>query len=642
MREHVDDDTQDPNQRLPVGAIIAERYRIEALLGEGGMGAVYRAQHVLMQKTFAVKVLHRHMTLLDEAVRRFEREAVAAGRIEHPNVATATDFGRLEDGSFYLVLEFVAGKTLRELLQQEGALPVERALSIARQTALGLGAAHAVSVVHRDLKPDNIMLVARESAPDLVKVLDFGIAQVKGDEPTRGPVTQFGAVFGTPQYMAPEQAAGQTVDQRADLYALGLILDEMLRGAPTFQASELVALLSKQLVEAPPQLPDSIPTPVRALVAQLLQKNVEDRVQSAGELVAKLDELLGIRATLPSSELGHGVAPTERIIAVGGSAPISSRIRQGLAVALTQFSVLEKRVRSVCDRLPWLRMFLEGSPIVGLSRGRLLSAVLAILLVVGLGASLRGKRASLGSPGSGASALQQQRSDGLSGGSGEEEAMPPELRNLLRLARTGNKTALDGLELRADSERSAAEWSALAEGRLKQRQVEKALDAIEHVLSVDENTPLSPELLSGLRLQVNEPSVGPRILNFAAKRLKSDGADLLFNTYAATSLVTEATRQAKELLFSAEVKQHWSEALSIALALRAAESCEDSLKLLDRAVQFADERSLKPLKDLKNETGCGANKRADCYPCLRGSNKLEAAINQAQMNKAPRYGDDRW
>ncbi len=191
-----------------VGTVLAGRYRIEHLLGSGGMGSVYRAEHVLMRKACAVKVLHREMTQVKEVVARFEREAVAAARIEHPNVATATDFGQLENGSFYLVLEFIEGKSLSRLIADVGPLPEARALLITRQIADALAAAHGAGIVHRDLKPDNVMLVAKDGANDFVKVLDFGIAKISIEEP--GPdqqaLTRLNTVMGTPEYMAPEQA----------------------------------------------------------------------------------------------------------------------------------------------------------------------------------------------------------------------------------------------------------------------------------------------------------------------------------------------------------------------------------------------------------------------------------------------------
>src|SRR5277367_5733388 len=194
-----------------VGSTLSGRYLIERLIGEGGMGAVYQAEHTHMRKRLAVKVLHPEMSRMSEVVQRFEREAMAAAHIDHPNVATATDFGKLEDGSFFLVLEYVEGKSLREVLGDE-RLPLPRALHIVRQIASALQRAHSMGIVHRDLKPENIMLVEREGDPDFVKVLDFGIAKVpvgtlgSGHAGPGQPVlTQLGMVYGTPEYMAPEQ-----------------------------------------------------------------------------------------------------------------------------------------------------------------------------------------------------------------------------------------------------------------------------------------------------------------------------------------------------------------------------------------------------------------------------------------------------
>jgi serine/threonine-protein kinase len=216
--------------------LVADRYRVMERIGQGGMGSVYRAQHVHMKKAVALKVLHRDLTRQPEAVARFEREAIAAGSIDHPNIAKATDFGRLSDGSFFLVLEYVQGKTLSQLLR-ERSVGIDEALEICKQVSSALSAAHAAGIVHRDLKPDNVMLVERPGEPDLVKVLDFGIAKLSSPQEsehrsaTRTPLTRLGSVFGTPEYMAPEQASGSAVDQRADLYALGITLYRLNRSS---------------------------------------------------------------------------------------------------------------------------------------------------------------------------------------------------------------------------------------------------------------------------------------------------------------------------------------------------------------------------------------------------------------------------
>jgi serine/threonine-protein kinase len=278
--------------RLEPGTLIAGRYRVLGFIGAGGMGAVYRAEHVHMRKTVALKLLLPEFVKVEEVVQRFEREAIAAGRIDHPNVVAASDFGKLDDGSFYLVLEYVDGTSLRALLAQ-GALPAVRALHIARQTALALGAAHAAGVVHRDLKPDNIMLVPAPEGGDRVKVLDFGIARVappgQGRDSTK--LTRVGVVMGTIAYMSPEQATGQAVDERADLYSLGVMLYEMIAGVVPFDAELPSQVLARQLVEAPPPLPEGTPPPLAELVYALMEKKPEDRPASAQAVLDRLNAL---------------------------------------------------------------------------------------------------------------------------------------------------------------------------------------------------------------------------------------------------------------------------------------------------------------------------------------------------------------
>lgn len=287
-----------------IGSTISDRYRIERLLGEGGMGAVYQAEHTLMRKRMAIKVLHPEMIRLPEVVARFEREAMAAAHIDHPHVVTATDFGKLEDGSFFLALEFVEGKSLREVIAA-GRLELGQALHIARQMASALSRAHSLKIVHRDLKPENVMLVVRDADPNFVKVLDFGIAKVQigelGTNDRAGPeqnlLTQAGMVYGTPEYMAPEQALGQPVDARADLYALGVIMYEMLTGHRPFEADSKVALLGMQVTApVPPMVMKcadcNVPPEVEALVRRLLAKEADDRIADAKEVIDNLSVFL--------------------------------------------------------------------------------------------------------------------------------------------------------------------------------------------------------------------------------------------------------------------------------------------------------------------------------------------------------------
>src|SRR5450432_423518 len=285
-----------------IGTLLADRYRIDALVGEGGMGKVYSAEHVLMRKRLAVKVLHRELTLVPEVVARFEREAMAAANIEQPNVAAATDFGKLPDGAVFLVLEFVSGRSLRDEIAH-GPFLVDRALHVARQIASGLAAAHQQGIVHRDLKPENVMLVEKGADPDFAKVLDFGIAKVPlGDLPggaqkSGSPITKAGMVFGTPEYMAPEQALGQNVDGRADLYALGVMLFEMLSGVRPFSSQSSVGILGQQLSKPPPTFAERapgivVPPSAESITHKLLARESAERYQSATELARAIDALL--------------------------------------------------------------------------------------------------------------------------------------------------------------------------------------------------------------------------------------------------------------------------------------------------------------------------------------------------------------
>jgi serine/threonine protein kinase len=275
-----------------VGKTLSGRYRIERLLAEGGMGAVYLAEHVHMHKRFAVKVLLPAMTQRPDVVSRFEREAIAAAHIDHPNVAGATDFGKCEDGCFFLVLEYVEGVPLSTVIA-EGPIEVGRALHIARQIALALASAHALGIVHRDLKPDNVMLVDRNGNADFAKVLDFGVAKVPVFQPAE-PLTLAGKICGTPAYMSPEQALGRAVDARADLYALGIVLFEMLTGVRPFEEEGEHMVSALKVMCDPPAMASAneavvVPERVEALVLQLLARDPVDRFQSAHEVLDAID-----------------------------------------------------------------------------------------------------------------------------------------------------------------------------------------------------------------------------------------------------------------------------------------------------------------------------------------------------------------
>src|SRR4051812_44386675 len=271
----------------------------------GGVGAVYLGEHVHMHKHVALKVLHPDSAGLPDLVARFEREAVAGAHISHPNVATATDFGELDDGSFFLVLEYVRGTTLREVIKR-GPMPAARAVHITRQIASALAATHTIGIVHRDVTPRNIMLL--EGERDLVKLIDFGLAKIDTErleafgagssERDSSRITGTGAVFGTIAYLAPEVSLGMDlVDARADLYALGIAFYEMLSGKHPFNTTDAVQLFKQHATARPPPIAERapgvvVPPAVEAVVRRLLEKTPDARYANGDALIAALDAAL--------------------------------------------------------------------------------------------------------------------------------------------------------------------------------------------------------------------------------------------------------------------------------------------------------------------------------------------------------------
>ncbi len=288
-----DDDFADRSAKI-IGTLVDGRYQVIKLVGEGGMGRVYEAEHVEIGKRVAIKVLHPSYTRNPEAVHRFRREARAAARLGHPNIVDVTDSGTTVDGAVYFVMEYLEGCDLADVIKREKALGVERAVHIAVQVAQALDAAHAAGIIHRDLKPENIFLVARPGQPDFVKVLDFGIArQMEADTGRKGRLTNPGMAMGTPEYMAPEQAAGQPADARADVYAAGAILYEMLAGDPPHSGKNYLEVLNKKANETPEPLellrPD-VPPELSTLVATALARDPARRPQSMAALARALEK----------------------------------------------------------------------------------------------------------------------------------------------------------------------------------------------------------------------------------------------------------------------------------------------------------------------------------------------------------------
>ena len=279
-----------------IGQTIAGKYAIEARLGSGAMGNIYKGVHLDLGKPVVIKVLHPHLIADETQVKRFKREAKAASLLNHPNVVMIHDFGYTSSGLAYIVMEYIEGDDLRKILFSEGRLAPLRVIRISEQVLSALAEAHAAGIIHRDIKPENIMLTHTITGEEIVKVLDFGIAKlqdmtVAGAE---GFKTATGTIFGTPEYMSPEQITGKKLDPRSDLYSFGITMYEMLTGVLPFEGEGLLDIARQHLKESPPSIRERVPEcppELEAFVMKLLEKRPEARWSSAVEAREKLLEI---------------------------------------------------------------------------------------------------------------------------------------------------------------------------------------------------------------------------------------------------------------------------------------------------------------------------------------------------------------
>lgn len=325
-----------------IGHTLDEKYHLESRLGIGGMGTVYRARHMLIDRPVAVKVLNPRF-VEDEAARtRFRREAKAAGRLQHTNAVTVTDFGQSSDGYVYLVMELLEGRTLREVLAKEAPLDTARSVSLMLQVSAAVAAAHEAGIIHRDLKPANIFIVQHSEVPAVVKVLDFGIAKLAADsldDDDHKTLTQVGAMIGTPRYMSPEQCNGEDLTPAADVYSLGVILYELLTGTVPFSGTSPLAIAVKHTSEtprSPREFVSSIPEALEKIVLRTLEKRPEDRPANAAEF---RKELLETAERLGFEHASVASSPNlEALRSVGTESPSGrliidiSRLRESRAV----------------------------------------------------------------------------------------------------------------------------------------------------------------------------------------------------------------------------------------------------------------------------------------------------------------------
>ncbi|UQA55844.1 serine/threonine-protein kinase [Polyangium aurulentum] len=554
-----------------VGQVISGRYQVHELIGQGGMGAVYRGEQVHLRKRVAIKILQPGARRLPELVARFEREAIAGAHVEHPNVVGATDFGQLEDQSYFLVLDFVEGTPLKDVTAK-GPLPAERALRIARQIASALEAVHEKGIVHRDLKPQNVMVQPQ----DHVKVLDFGLAKVPVEKLSSASraaakpapaLTGVGTVMGTLGYMAPEAVKGmEAVDARADLYALGIMIYEMLTGLHPFEGDDGVAIFKRQRSEDPPPMrvrapAVSVPPEAEAIAMRLIQRDPQSRYATATEVIAAID------AALPN--LGRPALASMPMPAPS-PAPVPAPVAAPVAAPSAGAG--------------WKKFAIPGA--VGL-----VAIAFAATLIV-----LR---------------------------SGEDEApkedtiaeVPPTPEPVATAEAEKRPTEIDGID--------AAGW----QDRLKKAAARKDwFPGARAMLALGQ---IDPDLVVGRELRQDvlavaagigfesESKEADQVFELLANGLGSGGLDVLFDIVRSRG-GTKAGRRAGDLLANPEVMARATPALRIAYDLRKA-SCTEKRELLGRAVEEGDGRALGELS-----IAYGARCSSDRDPCCFREDKAMA------------------
>jgi serine/threonine-protein kinase len=622
-----------------LGQVVSGRYRIKELLGEGGMGSVYLAEHTHMRKRVALKLLHPEMVDNAEVLARFEREAMAAAHIEHPNVAAATDFGRTDDGGFFLVLEYVEGRSLRAALA-DGPMAPQRALHIARQIGLALERAHDSGVVHRDLKPENVMLVQRGDDPDFVKVLDFGIAKVspetiaaRGGDAAQQPLTRMGTVLGTPEYMAPEQALGEAVTPPSDLYAVGIMLYEMLTGKHPFDPPDRLAMLSFHIVAPVPAMRDrapevDVPPIVEALVRRLLEKDAKARYASGRALVEAIDSAAASSGMHLASTPPADVAappPSVQVLPPSGPETPGPAWSAGDAIAKTSLGLpaatAAETKPSLVDRLRALPRAAQ----IGIAAALPLALVFFVTLIVILA---RGPKATTGD---GSTTTGDGKAEGVAAAARPATAPADRVAAAVALG----PEALEALAKEFPDDLGIQQKlvvSYYAQGKSSDAvRTARALAAKDGGKGVDADV---VSTVAAIASQGGKGAADDEAFGLLEAELGERGVDALIDLSGKPPAASRI--RATKSLAKPEVRAHASKAAAVLLDFKAAKGCEARRDLLDRAKEDGDARTLALLKAMKSTRGCGFLGTRDCFPCLRKDGALDDAIEAIEARSRPK------
>ena len=567
--------------------IIGERYRVLTRIGEGGMGTVFRVEHIHMKKVLALKLLRPEFCNVPDAARRFEREAQSASRLNHPNIIAVTDFGHGAAGELFLVMEFVAGQPLSEVLARERCLEPARASHIAAQILRALEHAHSEGVVHRDLKPANVMLVkdADPRQPEAVKILDFGIAKMTQAQGSDEPLTRGMMIFGTPAYMSPEQAAGQEADHRADLYSCGVILYEMLAGRKPFADEDLVKLLGMQITAAPPRFAEAAPaaritSELETVVMRVLEKDRDKRFATATEFREAIE-----RSSTDVAELGARFAAESVRMGFSAGAKLWSKRPAALAVLRRGWESMG-RLKAKLDQLahPVLRHVPEKP------RRFVVPAVVVLLLLVLLFARGGGSKKTV--------ALKQEPP--------KPKPVAVELKSPIKHI---EETMAKGLFAEARVLIMQQISAHPNEGRVRyllgnlefaDKNPAAGLQAYEEALRLDPGLRGDAALLVNIRAELNDKKVGYAALEMLVKQVGKPARDILADV-ATDDRRADFRRYAREGCQQIDCGKKVDLVASYSLDLAQARNCEEKREAVQKLGESGDPRAIEPLKKARAE-----------------------------------------
>lgn len=612
-----------------IGTVLAERYLIHSLVGEGGMGKVYAGEHVLMRKRVAIKILHKELTRVSDVVQRFEREAMAAANIDHPNVAAATDFGHLPDGSVFLVLEYVQGISLRSEIAQ-GCIDIPRALHIARQIASAMASAHAGGIVHRDLKPENVMLVERAGDPDFVKVLDFGIAKVRiqhtsdaGTQATASGeiITKVGMIFGTPEYMAPEQALGEDADGRADQFSLGIILFELLTGQRPYRSNNQVGILGQQLKGPAPSLSEvaahlAIPEGLSAVVSKMMATNRAERFDSSRDVVEALESMLLV---LQPSMLIRGSRPDASPGLAGLEGPIGSR--GGTPQSGKPTSLGNATDRTSTSRWVAAMRARSGRSLIRQLVVALLSGIGFGALGVGLVLVSRSKRIETPSDES-ASPVEPSA---IAPVPSTQPAPLPAPATEVAFARSAGTAALEALLAKYPDDSSLV--LEIAKLQFTNGDFSASVSSISRALATNPRLSDSAEVATLIWKTIQKRESSDAAFQLLEGPMGTRGGDILYDLLTTEGVRRDLKLRAEEHFASGRYRQRSTPALQALVGLKSATSCLERRPFVELAINLGDDRFLPVLEPLQSRTGCGTDQQQDCNDCLREPDLLGHAID---------------